>query len=197
MLNLGEEKLSQQKLLDYFFHFLHLELRHYLIPHVPQSANKDMIQEKHNINDCFYSNKQIMSHLSIHSFTIAKFPSPIVLPTLYLSAIDAGTWKPSSNTSERIINTFLLVVKETQMLHVTCSLVYGLENWKPFRIYISFTVQQNYAADTVYTQQVYTDKMMKNKTSTSSRLTDIQVLHELQLSLQQVHSIIKKLHSLL
>lgn len=49
---------------------------------------------------------------------MAKFPSPIVRPTLYLSAIEAGTWKPSSNTSERIVSTFLLVEKALQMWHI-------------------------------------------------------------------------------
>ncbi len=39
--------------------------------------------------------------LSTHSRTTAKFPSPIIRPTLYLSAMEAGTWGQSSIGSAR------------------------------------------------------------------------------------------------
>lgn len=61
-----------------------------------------------------FPHRQTPAYLSMHSLTTAKFPSPIVLPTLYRSVIVAGIWKPSSDSSERIISVFLLIEKEAQ-----------------------------------------------------------------------------------
>lgn len=59
----------------------------------------------------------------MHSLTTAKFPSPIVLPTLYRSVIVAGIWKPSSDSSERISGVFLLIGKGPPMLYTLLSII--------------------------------------------------------------------------
>lgn len=106
-------------------------------------------------------------HLSTHSLTTAKFPSPIVLPTLYRSVIVAGIWKPSSDTSERVISMFLLVEKGTQMLHKGDVERYHLIDWKRFRINLSSSGRWGQRPPppllTLYTRQFLRRQMINRK----------------------------------